>query len=178
MARMKNTDSTIAKGAVDNTAPISDNVETKINKELNDADEIKVVSLIPNVSYKDLQTGDYYEWDEVGHIEYMTYAVIKNLWRNNKTYFRNLWLKPLDERIINKFGLAKSYEKYESLMTKDSYNRKSISKICEEISSLAMGLKYSVFNQIKSMVANGEISDVQVIMTLEKNFNLDLISAL
>lgn len=178
MARTKNTDSTVTKGAVENTAPNSNNVGVRVNTELKDTDEIKVVSLIPHVSYKDLQTGDYYEWDEVGHIEYMTYAVIKNMWRNNKTYFRDLWLKPIDDRIISKFGLTKSYDKYENLMNNKAYTRQNISKICEEISSIAIGLKYSVFNKIKSMVFDGEITDIQVIRTLEKNFNLDLTSAL
>ena len=55
--------------------------ENKIvkSKDLNDSDEIEVVSLIPNVSYKDSKTLDMYEWDEVGHAECMTFETLKNL---------------------------------------------------------------------------------------------------
>ena len=82
------------------------NSEEKIQEApLLDTDEIEVVSLLPNVSYKDLRTNDYYRWDKVGDKETMSYDVIKNLWRNNKAYFRNLWLKPLDQRVIKKLGL-------------------------------------------------------------------------
>ena len=41
-----------------------------------------------------------------------------------------------------------------------------------------IGLKYSIFNNIKNLVASGELSDINVVMTLEKRFNLDLISIL
>ena len=72
---------------------------------LNDSDEIEVVSLIPNVSYKDSKTLDIYKWEEIGHVEYMTFETLKNMWRNNKGYFKNMWLKPNDDRVVNKFGL-------------------------------------------------------------------------
>ena len=49
------------------------NTKKSINVEpLEDSDEIEVVSLIPNVSYKDSKTFDMYKWDEIGHVEYMT----------------------------------------------------------------------------------------------------------
>ena len=83
---------------------------------LNDDDEIEIVSLVPNVSYKDSKTGDMYEWDVAGHVEPMTVDVLKNMWRNNKGYFKNMWLKPNDERLIKQFGLTKTFEKYEFLM--------------------------------------------------------------
>ena len=57
------------------------------SQPLEDSDEIEVVSLVPNVSYKDSKTFDMYEWKEVGHIEYMTFDTLKNMWRNNKGYF-------------------------------------------------------------------------------------------
>ena len=79
---------------------------------LEDFDEIEVVSLVPNVSYKDSKTLDMYEWNEIGHSEYMTFDTLKNLWRSHKGYFKNLWLKPMDDRVINKFGLTKTFEKY------------------------------------------------------------------
>ena len=93
---------------------------------LKDFDEVEVVSLVPNVSYKDRKTLDMYEWNEVGHFEYMTFDVLKNMWRNNKGYFNNLWLKPNDDRVINKFGLTKKFEKYEYLMDGSNYTKENI----------------------------------------------------
>ena len=91
-----------------------------VREELRDSDEIEVISLVPNVSYKDSKTLDMYEWDKVGHVENMTFETLKNMWRNNKGYFKNMWLKPNDDRVINKFGLSKTFEKYESILLRNS----------------------------------------------------------
>lgn len=157
------------------------NTKTKIRKNikpLDDSDEIEVMSLVPNVSYKDSKTGDMYEWDEVGHIEYMTFDVLKNMWRNNKGYFRNMLLKPNDDRVINKFGLERLFDKYEFLMDESNYTRAKIKEVCETISSTPNGLKYSICNKLKDLVSSGKITDVSVIRTLEKQLGLDLIAFL
>lgn len=153
--------------------------EKEIKKEpLQDSDEINVISLVPNVSYKDSRTLDMYEWDEVGHIELMTFETLKNMWRNHKGYFKKMWLKPNDARVINKFGLTKTFEKYEYLMNASNYTKKNIQDICSAISDTPNGLKMSIFNKIKSMVVNGDISDVTVIKALEKHLKTDLMSFL
>lgn len=155
------------------------NTKKLINAEpLDDTDEIEVVSIIPNVSYKDNKTGDMYEWDEVDHIEYMTFETLKNMWKNNKGYFRNMWLKPKDDRVINKFGLTKTFEKYEYLMDASNYTKKNISDICSAISDTPNGLKMSICGKIKNMVISGEVTDVSVIKALEKHLKIDLIDFL
>lgn len=166
--------------ATDNTvADKNMNEKNKVSVEpLKDSDEINVVSLIPNVSYKDNYTNDYYQWEEVGHVELMTFETLKNLWRNHKGYFRDMRLKPDDDRVINKFGLTRIYEKYEFLMDESNYNRKNIDKLCTIISETPNGLKYSIVNKVKDMVVTGKLTDIAVIRALEKHFNLDLISFL
>ena len=144
-------------------------------KPLEDSDEIEVISLVPNVSYKDSKTLDMYEWNEVGHIEPMTFETLKNMWRNDKGYFKNLWLKPMDERVINKFGLTKTFEKYEYLMDASNYTRKNINTICDAIKSTPNGLKFSICNKVKSFVISGELVDVFVIRELEKRLKIDLL---
>ena len=147
-------------------------------KDLEDSDEIEVVSLIPNVSYKDSKTGDFYEWDNIGHIEYMTFDILKNMWRSHKGYFRNMWLRPKDDRVINKFGLTKTFEKYEFLMDKSNYTKKNIDTICNDISSAPNGLKSAIYDKVKSLVIDGEITDVSVIRKLETRLKIDLIEFL
>lgn len=172
---------TVEKSTVATTVAVEKNVnEKKIIKAepLKDSDEITVVSLIPNVSYKDNRTGDFYEWENVGHEELMTVETLKNMWRNNKGYFRNMALRPNDDRIVNQFGLTKTYEKYEFLMDEDNYNRNNIDKLRETISNTPNGLKYAIVNRIKDMVVNGKLTDVKVVRELEKQFDLDLISFL
>jgi len=150
-----------------------------INKEpLKDSDEINVVSLIPNVSYKDNKTLDMYEWDEVGHVEPMTFETLKNMWRNNKGYFKHMWLKPEDERVINKFGLTKTFEKYEYLMDASNYTKDNIKEICEAISDTPNGLKISICGKVKNMVISGELSNVSVIRALENHLKIELIDFL
>lgn len=145
---------------------------------LQDTDEIEVVSLIPHVSYKDSKTNDMYEWEEVGHVEPMTVETLKNMWRNEKGYFRNMWLKPNDDRIIKQFGLTSNYEKYEYLMDESNYTRTNISEICEGISSAPNGLKFAICNRVKNLVQEGKITDIMVIRALEKHLNVDLSSFL
>ncbi len=150
----------------------------KAVEPLEDYDEIEVISLVPNVSYKDSKTNDMYEWDEVGHVEYMTFDTLKNMWRNHKGYFRNMLLKPNDERVINQFGLTKLYEKYDFLMNESNYTRVNVDKICDSISSAPNGLKRAICNKVKDMVVNGKVSNAFVIKTLERHLDLDLISFL
>ena len=145
---------------------------------LEDSDEIEVVSLVPNVSYKDSKTLDMYEWYEVGHSEYMTFDTLKNLWRNNKGYFKNLWLKPMDDRVINKFGLTKTFEKYEYLMDGSNYTKKNIDNICDAIKETPNDLKFAICNKVKSLVVNGEVSDASVIKTLENRLKINLLDFL
>ena len=145
---------------------------------LTDSEEIDVVSLIPNVSYKDSYTNDLYRWEEVGHVEPMTYETLRNMWRNHKGYFRNLLLKPLDERVIVKLGLTSTYEKYEFLMDESNYTRKNTDKLCETIVATPVGMRYAIINKIKDLVVSGKIVDVVVIRSLEKHLGLDLISFL
>lgn len=145
---------------------------------LEDSDEIEVISLVPNVSYKDSKTLDMYEWTETGHLEYMTFDTLKNMWRNNKGYFKNLWLKPMDDRVINKFGLTKTFENYEYLMDGSNYTRKNINAICEAIKATPNGLKFSICNKVKNLVINGEVTDIFVIRELEKRLQIGLIDFL
>lgn len=142
---------------------------------LEDSSEIEVISLVPNVSYKDSKTHDMYEWNEIGHMELMTFETLKNMWRNDKGYFKNLWLKPMDERVINKFGLTKTFEKYEYLMDASNYTRKNINAICDAIKTTPNGLKFSICNKVKSLVISGELVDVFVIRELEKRLKIDLL---
>lgn len=155
------------------------NEEKAINKKpLMDSDEIEVISLVPHVSYKDKQTLDTYYWDEVGHTEYMTFDVLKNMWRNSKGYFNNMWLKPNDDRVINKFGLKPKYDKYEYLMDASNYTKKNIADVCDAISNTPNSLKISVCDKIRHLVVNEEITDASVIKALEKHLKIDLMNFL
>lgn len=190
MARTSKANSTADAVTVEETTVTADsvaveknmNVEKKVTKPrvnpLEDSDEIDVASMIPNVSYKDSYTNDMYKWNEVGHVEQMTFATLKNMWRNSKGYFRNMWLKPLDERVIEKFGLTNTYKNHEFMMNDANYTRANIKKICENISNAPNGMKYAICNKIKDLVVNGEITDVVVIRSIEKLLDLDLISLL
>ena len=152
------------------------NVKKIINTEpLEDSDEIEVISLVPNVSYKDSKSLDMYEWHDIGHIEHMTFDTLKNMWRNNKGYFKNLWLKPMDDRVVNKFGLTKTFEKYEYLMDGSNYTKKNINVICDSIKNTPNGLKMAICDKVKSLVVDGDVTDIYVIRELEKRLGIDLI---
>lgn len=179
-ANMTNVDETVKDAATEKMdEEKKENTKKSVNKKpLEDSEEIEVVSLIPNVSYKDSKTYDIYKWEEAGHVEYMTFDVLKNMWRNNKGYFKNMWLKPKDDRVVEKFGLTKTFEKYEYLMDASNYTKKNIDDICAAISDTPNGLKMSLYDKVKNMVIDGDVTDVFVIRALEKRLKIDLIDFL
>lgn len=150
--------------------------EEKAEEPLNDSDEIEVISLIPNVSYLDTNTSDFYEWEKVGDIEIMTFESIKGMWRKYKSYFKDMWLKPNDQRVINKLGLGRTYEKYEYLLDGKNYTEENIGELIDAISSCQKELKISIVNKIKNLVAGGEITNINVIKALGEHLDIDLVS--
>lgn len=148
-------------------------------KELDDKEEIEVVALIPNVSYYDKATGDRYEWENAGDVEYMTVEAIQRMRRNSRGYFEDMCVKPNDERVIKKFGMERYYEQHDYLMDASNYTKDNIMNVLDKFSSLrSNSLKSSIVNKIKDMIANGELSDAVVIRAIEKRLDIDLISLL
>lgn len=149
------------------------------SKELDDKEEIEVVALIPNVSYYDKATGDRYEWENAGDVEYMTVEAIQRMRRNSRGYFEDMCVKPNDERVIKKFGMERYYEQHDYLMDASNYTKDNITNVLDKFSSLrSNSLKSSIVNKIKDMIANGELSDAVVIRAIEKRLDIDLISLL
>ena len=183
-------EATTVNAVVENS--VVENKETKDKKEtvkskrkqaatrqsitLEDFEEIPVVSLIPHVSYLDKRTQDMYEWEEVGHIEYMTVETLKDMWRNNKGYFRNLWLKPMDERVLIQFGLVKIFESYEFLMKESSYTKDNMENLTTAITQAPLGMKFAIVNKIKQLVSNGIIRDVSIIKILSRKLDTDFLA--
>ena len=160
------------------------NVTTKKNdatdaRELDDKEEIEVIALIPNVSYYDKATGDRYEWENAGDVEYMTVEAIQRMRRNSRGYFEDMCVKPNDERVIKKFGMERYYEQHDYLMDASNYTKDNITNVLDKFSSLkSNSLKSSIVNKIKDMISNGELSDAVVIRAIEKRLDIDLISLL
>ena len=160
------------------------NVTTKKNdatdaKELDDKEEIEVIALIPNVSYYDKATGDRYEWENAGDVEYMAVEAIQRMRRNSRGYFEDMCVKPNDERVIKKFGMERYYEQHDYLMDASNYTKDNITNVLDKFSSLrSNSLKSSIVNKIKDMISNGELSDAVVIRAIEKRLDIDLISLL
>lgn len=191
MARTSTAKSAVAKTTVEDSAVVDtssaveniESVEVEQEKEqkparaatLSKDDEIDVISLIPNVSYKDSHTGDIYNWDEVGQIELLTFDIIQRMWQQSKTYFKGMWLKPLDERVIKKLGLKDAYEKYDFLMDEANYTKDNIDEICDCIANTPSTLKFSLCNKVKSLVSSGKVTDIGVIRAMERNLKIDLL---
>lgn len=151
-------------------------VKEKIVEKISDTDEVEIISLIPNVSYEDKRTGEEYEWSEVDDIQVMKFESVKHMMRNHKGYFKNLVLKPVDERVIEQLGLSGIYSKYKLVLNKDSYTKNNIDNICDEIINMPNSIKSTIFNKIQDMVKNGVVSDINVIRTLERKLGLVLVS--
>lgn len=148
-------------------------------KELDDKEEIEVVALIPNVSYYDKATGDRYEWENAGDVEYMTVEAVQRMRRNSRGYFEDMCVKPNDERVIKKFGMERYYEQHDYLMDASNYTKDNITNVLDKFSSLrSNSLKSSIVNKIKDMISSGELSDAVVIRAIEKRLDIDLISLL
>lgn len=145
-------------------------------KPLEDSDEIEVVAIVPNVYYEDKKSGDRYVWEKAGNIELLSFDTLKNMWRNHRGYFRNGFLKPLDERVIKHFKLENMYKEYDFITNKDSYTDKNFAEIEKIISKASNGMKYTICDFVKNMILNGEVQNIGIIKKLEKILDVDLIS--
>ena len=166
-----------------NDIAVKESVSTTSTKKtteikLNDSDEIEVVSLIPNVSYEDKKTGDMYIWESVGHTEYMAFSVLKDMWRSHKGYFRNLVLKPLDERVVSHFSLQNLYDSYDYLMDSKNYTKDKIADVCSKILDTPSGLKNTIYGNIRAMVDNGEMADINIIKYIDNTLGMELLSTI
>ena len=141
--------------------------------KIEDDEEIEVQSFDSNVTYWDKATDETYFWEEVGEVISMPYSVIKNMWRNHKTYFRNFLLKPLDDRVVKELGLVKTYEKYDFLMDGSQYTKANLDSIITAINGGTNGFKSAIFNNIKNMIINGDVTDIYVIKQLGNAFDID-----
>lgn len=149
--------------------------ETSVSTTIGKDEIIEVISLIPNVSYKDTKYGDIYKWEKADEVVEIPFDVLNTMWQKYKTYFKSMWLKPLDERVVKKFALEKTYRDYDFLMDASNYNRKNINEICDNIRRTPSSLKLTVCNKVKSFVSTGEVSDIMVLREIEKSLNIDLI---
>ena len=176
-AQKRNTKLTVDTVDENMNVKIEEDVEkvTKKDKPLDKDDVIEVISLIPNISYKDKKYGDIYRWEKAGEIVEMTFDVINYMHQNHKTYFKSMWIKPLDNRVIKKFGLEPTYRDYDFLMDASNYTRKNVKEICDSIRKTPQSLKFAICNKIKSLVSSGEISDIHILREIEKSLNIDLI---
>ena len=178
-AQKRNTKPTVDAVDENMNVKVEQNVDVekivKNEKPLDKDDVIEVVSLIPNISYKDKKYGDIYRWEKAGEIVEMTFDVINYMHQNHKTYFKSMWIKPLDNRVIKKFGLEVTYRDYDFLMDASNYTRKNVNEICDSIRKTPQSLKFAICNKIKSLVSSGDISDIYILREIEKSLNIDLI---
>lgn len=178
-AQRGNTRSTVNAVVENMSANIEQDVDVNKAAEkeapLNKDDIIEVISLIPNVSYKDKKYGDIYRWEKANEVVEMTFDVISYMHQNHKTYFKSMWIKPLDKRVIKKFGLEATYRDYDFLMDAANYTKKNVVEICNSIRKTPQSLKFAICNKIKSFVSSGEVSDIHVLREIEKSLNIDLI---
>lgn len=178
MAAQKGNTKPVVETAVENMN-VEQNVDVKktVEKErpLEKDEIIEVISLIPNVSYKDKKYGDIYRWEKANEIVEMTFDVISYMHQNHKEYFKSMWIKPLDKRVVKKFGLENTYRDYDFLMDASNYTRKNVAEICDGIRKTPQSLKFAICNKIKSFVSSGEVSDIHVLREIEKSLNIDLI---
>lgn len=191
MARTKTSaTSTAVKGsgatkkvAPENQTEIKDVVEKvdkkdnkKVVAELVDSDEIEVVSLIPNVSYEDKQSGDFYEWENEGEVQLLTFGTLKNMWRNYKKYFRNFVLRINDDRVIDRFGLTAYYKQYDFMLDAKNYTSANMDKIVGVFKDSTNDVRFALERQIRGFVTSGKISNTNIIRELQSKLNIDLIS--
>lgn len=176
-AQKRNTKPIVDTADENMNVKVEEDVEKVIKKDkpLDKDDVIEVVSLIPNISYKDKKYGDIYRWEKAGEVVEMTFDVINYMHQNHKTYFKSMWIKPLDSRVIKKFGLEPTYRDYDFLMDASNYTRKNVKEICDSIRKTPQSLKFAICNKIKSLVSSGEISDIHILREIEKSLNIDLI---
>ena len=87
-------------------------------------------------------------------------------------------MSSIDNRVVKKFGLEPTYRDYDFLMDASNYTKKNVQSICDAISATPNGLKFAICDKVKSMVVDGDVTDVYVIKELEKQLKINLIEFL
>ena len=149
----------------------------EVEEPLTDDTDIDVISMVPNVYFYDKEDGIMYEWIEAGAVEIIPFGVLKRMWRGSKGYFRNMWLRPDDERVIQKLKLTATYNKYYYLMDAENYTKENVDEICKTISSISdssRDLKIFICNKIRNMVEQEDIVDYSVIKLLENKLKIEI----
>lgn len=148
-------------------------------KPLTDNEKIRVVSLVPNVMYLDDYTKFHYRWKNVGDEVYMRFSELERMWHNNGGYFRSLWLKPEDSRVIEEFHLDGIYDNYDFLMDAKNYTYGNIDKICTMFTQMHDSeMKHATCAKIKNFISTGKLTDIRIIKALQDKLGIDLLSSI
>lgn len=142
---------------------------------LMDEEEIEVKSLVPNVSYRDSKTEDIFEWESIGDVENMSVAILKNLWKKHKGYFRDFILKVEDKRIIKLFSLDKLYDDYGFIFDENNYTAKKIDKVCEIVDGTTNSIRSTFHTKIVNLINSEKLNDLKVIRAIERCLDVKLL---
>lgn len=149
--------------------------ETVVTKELQPDDIIEIEAIVPNVEYYNSKSGNRYSWSETGQVEQMPYEDFLDIWRNHRGYINDLVLRPKDKRVIEKYNLKKVYDNYDFILNSKNYTVSNLNKIFEILDKSANSVKINVLSKIKSMVADNEVTNINVVKSIEKHYDTVLV---
>lgn len=135
-------------------------------------DENILVGVVNNftgsMAYKCERTGQYFRFDSYGAEDSMTVGQLRTMLSQKPQYFKNGWIRVLDEAVIEYLNLSK----YDKAIVRnediESLFEESLEVLKTTLESYNGNAKEIVFNVARDKYVNGVLRDIHVIKTIEQ----------
>jgi hypothetical protein len=135
-------------------------------------DENILVEVVNNftgsLAYKCERTGQYFRFDSYGDKDSMTVGQLRTMLSQKPQYFKNGWIRVLDDAVIEYLNLSK----YDIAIVKnediESLFDENLEVLKTTLESFNANSKEVVFNVARDKYVNGLLRDIHIIKAIEQ----------
>lgn len=131
--------------------------------------------------YIDKRSGNQYEWQEFGDVEFLSFADINSMRSRSRKFIDQMWIVFDDEEIVNAFNLQKKYDEVFSKYDENMLLNESAHELREILPKLPQGVKKSLSVQAvkiaKQEIESGNhdlMDSLNKIKVIEEKLGVDL----
>ncbi|MCM3387327.1 hypothetical protein M3649_04160 [Ureibacillus chungkukjangi] len=131
--------------------------------------------------YIDHRSGNQYEWQEFGDVEFLSFADINSMRSRSRKFIDQMWIVFDDEEIVKAFNLQKKYDEVFSKYDENMLLNESAHELREILPKLPQGVKKSLSVQAvkiaKQEIESGNhdlMDSLNKIKVIEEKLGVDL----
>ncbi len=141
---------------------------------LTDDTKIIVQALVINICYTCPVTFETFNWMEIGDTQEMTYKQIRIMSVKHPRYFSERWLKPLNDKVLEKLKLKRFFENNLSRGDLKLLCGNDVDAVEEMLTSLNSDAKAELAKKAVKAAKDGKISNVKIIRLIEKHLSVEI----